>query len=477
MSDKFVYDDVLQKLVDYVLAPPRFSQQALDNAAWSFLDALGCGMLALKYKACTKLLGPVVPGAFCVNGARVPGFDWELDPVQAAFNIGTMIRWLDYNDTWLAAEWAHPSDNLAAILASMDYCHRQQIQQGLPGFTLKQVLEVMIQAYEIQGIIALNHAFNRQGLDHVILVKLASALMAAKIMGADRDELLRTASQVFVDGQSLRTYRHSPNTGSRKSWAAGDASARGVRLALISKTGEVGYPSALTQEPWGFCAVSFAHQPLQLIKPLGCYVMENILWKIAYPAEFHAQTAVECALKCHEVVAGRVEDIAAIEVRTQEPAMRIISKKGVLKNPADRDHCLEYIIAIALAFGQLNANHYEDDVASQPIIDQLRQLMVVEEDPSFTKDYYDLNKRAIPNAIRIRFKDGNCTDWVVEHYPIGHPRRREAGIPLLRDKFIHNIHQYYAEDQANKITHAFLGQNDWSQINMDEFYQLFSKRD
>lgn len=474
MSEKHLYDEVLQTLVDYVLAPPHFSSQALENAAWSFLDALGCGILALKYPACTKLLGPVVPGATCVNGARVPGLNWELDPVQAAFNIGTMIRWLDYNDTWLAAEWGHPSDNLGAILATMDYCHRQRVAKGLPGLKLEELLTHMIQAYEIQGIIALNHAFNRQGLDHVILVKLASAMLAAKIMGGDRDTLLRTASQVFVDGQSLRTYRHAPNTGSRKSWAAGDATARGVRLALISQTGEMGYPSVLTQEPWGFSAVSFAHQPLQLIKPLGCYVMENILWKIAYPAEFHAQTAVECALKLHEVVKHRISEIAAIEVRTQEPAMRIISKKGPLKNPADRDHCLEYIIAVGLAFGHLDANDYEDETAKHPLIEQLRQLMVVEEDPMFTKDYYDLNKRAIPNAIRLRFKDGSHTDWVSEHYPIGHPRRRQEGIPLMRKKFMDNMATYYSKEHCDRLESTFLKGSEWMHMSMDEFFQAFN---
>jgi 2-methylcitrate dehydratase len=470
-----IYDDVLQKLVDYMLAPVQFSAKAYENAAWSFLDALGCGVLALKYPACTKLLGPVVPGAFCKDGARVPGFKWELDPVQAAFNIGTMVRWLDYNDTWLAAEWGHPSDNLGAILATCDYVHRQRMARNEEGVSLKQVLEAMIQAYEIQGIIALNHAFNRQGLDHVILVKLASALVAARIMGADRDNLLRTASQVFVDGQSLRTYRHAPNTGSRKSWAAGDATARAVRLALITATGEMGYPTVLSQEPWGFCAVSFAHQPLHLIQPLGSYVMEHILWKIAYPAEFHAQTAVECALKLHEVVGNRVADIAAIEVRTQEPAVRIISKKGPLKNPADRDHCLEYIIAVALAFGHLDADDYEDERAGDPIIDQLRQLMVVEEDSQFTKDYYDLQKRAIPNAIRVKFKDGRYTDWVTESYPLGHPNRRTEGIPLLIDKFKANIASFYGEEQQERIFQAFLGREDWSQLSMDDFYGLFSK--
>ncbi len=470
MNPRSNYDAFLGQLVDYVLNPPAFSVTAIENAGWSFLDALGCGILALKFPACTKLLGPVVPGAFCTKGARVPGFDWELDPVQAAFNIGTMVRWLDYNDTWLAAEWGHPSDNCGAILATIDYVHRQ----GRQKFTLQDVLHAMIQAYEIQGIIALNHAFNRQGLDHVILVKLASALVCGKILGLDQDGLLRLASQVFVDGQSLRTYRHAPNTGSRKSWAAGDATARAVRLALITKTGEMGYPSVLSAEPWGFSAVSFAHQPLHLLRPLGNYVIENILWKIAYPAEFHAQTAVECAIEAHSLIKNRIEDIVRIEVRTQEPAMRIISKKGTLKNPADRDHCLEYMIAIGLIHGELNAHHYEDDAASHPQIENLRQMMVVTEDSAFTKDYYDLSKRSIANGLCIHFKDGTHTNWIVKHYPIGHPRRREEGLPLLKQKFEQNMAQFFDVKRCQAIQQQFLSNPDWYHLGMDEFYKLMT---
>lgn len=464
-----VYDEVLKKIVDYVLNPPEFSNVAKQNAAWSFLDAIGCGVLALNFPACTKLLGPVVSGAYCENGSRVPGCSWELDPVQAAFNIGTMVRWLDYNDTWLAAEWAHPSDNLGALLAVADFVgRRQQVNM-----TLETVINAMIMAYEIQGVLAINHAFNRQGLDHVILVKLASALVAAKLMGADRDTLLRCASQVFVDGQSLRTYRHAPNTGSRKSWAAGDATARGVRLALISLTGEMGYPTAISEARWGFSAVSFANQPIELIRPLNSYVMENILWKIAYPAEFHAQTAVECALRLHEEVRTRFDDIASIQIRTQEPAIRIISKKGPLKNPADRDHCLEYMVAVALGLGRLEANDYEDSVAQKPIIEKLRQLMVVREDPQFTKNYYDLSQRAIPNAIQIEYKDGRRSEWVEEYFPIGHPRRRAEGLPLLKQKFLNNLRSYYNEEQVRHIKEVFIDQTDWLQTSLNDFYHLF----
>ncbi len=465
------YDLVLQKLVDYVLDPPEFSKTAIQNARWSFLDALGCGVLALNFPACTKLLGPVVPGAYCELGSRVPGCQWELDPVQAAFNIGAMVRWLDYNDTWLAAEWAHPSDNLGAILAVVDYMYRRENK----AYTLETVIHAMIMAYEIQGVLAINHAFNRQGLDHVILVKLASALVSAKLLGGDRDMLLRTASQVFVDGQSLRTYRHAPNTGSRKSWAAGDATSRAVRLALISQTGEMGYPSAISESRWGFGAVSFANQSMDLIRPLNCYVMENILWKISYPAEFHAQTAVECALRLHEQVRNRFDDIASIQIRTQEPAIRIISKKGTLKNPADRDHCLEYMVAVGLGLGRLEATDYEEHIAKKPVIENLRRLMNVKEDPQFTKDYYDLGKRAIGNAIKIEFKDGTSTDWVEEHYPIGHPKRREEGLPLLKQKFLQNLRSYYSEEQLSHIREVFLGDGDWLKLSIDDFYRLFQK--
>lgn len=464
------YDVLMQELVDYTLNPPRFSTLAKENAKASFIDAIGCAILALNYPACTKLLGPIVPGAFCRNGSRVLAHDWELDPVQAAFNLGSMIRWLDYNDTWLAAEWGHPSDNLGAILAISDYLFRQG--QDL---CLASVLDSMIIAYEIQGIMALNHAFNRQGLDHVILVKLASALVCAKLLGGDRDMLLRTASQVFVDGQSLRTYRHAPNTGSRKSWAAGDASARGLQLALLCARGEMGYPSAITANKWGFADVSFAHQELNLMRPLGHYVMENVLWKIAYPAEFHAQTAVEAALKLHEVVRSRLDDIACIQVRTQEPAIRIISKTGPLNNPADRDHCLQYMIAVALGLGRLEADDYEEHVAKKPIIDKLRNLMVVEEDPLFTKDYYDLNKRAIPNAIQIQFKDGTETDWEIVNYPIGHPRRREEGFPLIALKFLNNLCAYYGDEKGREIAKYFKTNENWPEMTMDMFFKLFER--
>jgi 2-methylcitrate dehydratase len=464
-----IYDDILQKLVDYTLNPPEFSKTAVHNAAWSFLDAIGCAVLALKFPACQKLLGPIVPGAYCEQGSRIPASDWELDPVQAAFNIGAMIRWLDYNDTWLAAEWAHPSDNIGAILAVCDFVNRRQFKD----ISLETVIHSMIIAYEIQGVLAINHAFNRQGLDHVILVKLASALVAAKLLGGDRDMLLRTASQVFVDGQSLRTYRHTPNTGSRKSWAAGDATARGVRLALICQTGEMGYPSAISAPRWGFSAVSFANESIELIRPLNSYVMENILWKIAYPAEFHAQTAVECALKLHEMLAGRISDIAAIHVRTQEPAMRIISKKGPLKNPADRDHCLEYMIAVGLGLGRLEAQDYEETTAKMPIIEHLRKLMIVKEDSQFTKDYYDLSKRAIANAIQIEFKDGSLSEWIEEYYPIGHPKRREQGLPLLKQKFLSNLRSFYSESQVSAIEEVFLNTDSWLKLPLDEFYRLF----
>ncbi|MDP3559973.1 MAG: bifunctional 2-methylcitrate dehydratase/aconitate hydratase, partial [Legionellaceae bacterium] len=377
------YDTVLQTLVDYVSAAPDFSKKAYDIARYCLMDALGCAMLALNFPECGKLLGPLVPGMSCHGGSRVPGTAHVLDPVQAAFNIGTLIRWLDFNDTWLAQEWGHPSDNLGAILAVADYVAQQRQHDGLAPLRMKDILTAMIQAYEIQGIMALENSFNRVGLDHVILVKLASTLLSVSLWGGDRDTLLRAGSQVFVDGQSLRTYRHAPNTGSRKSWAAGDACARAVRLALISLTGEMGYPSALTAPVWGFYAVSFKEKPFVLNRPLHNYVMENILLKIAYPAEFHAQTAVEAAITLHQSYAERIEEISSIDILTHESALRIICKEGPLHNPADRDHCLQYMVAIALLYGDLQAHHYEEETAQDPRISSLREKMKVQESADF----------------------------------------------------------------------------------------------
>ena len=444
------YDEVMGDIADYVLDYDIKSVEAYETARFCLMDTLGCGILALNFPECTKLLGPVVPGAVLPGGARVPGTSFELDPVQAAFNIGAIVRWLDFNDTWLAAEWGHPSDNLGAILAVADYVSRQAIKANKPSLTMRDVLTAMIKAHEIQGCIALENSFNRVGLDHVLLVKLASAAVTAKLLGGDRDQVLRTLSQVFVDGQSLRTYRHAPNAGSRKSWAAGDATARAVRLALIAAKGEMGYPSALSAPKWGFYDVLFEGKPFRFQRDYGSYVMENVLFKIAFPAEFHAQTAVECAVKLHPLIQEKFDQIQEIELITHESAIRIISKQGALHNPADRDHCLQYMVAVGLLHGDLKAEHYENETANDPRIDALRSKMRVTENKAFSADYHDPEKRSIANSIRIHFVDGSQSDLITVEYPIGHKRRRAEGIPVLLQKFENNLKTQF---NAAKVDH------------------------
>jgi 2-methylcitrate dehydratase len=461
------YDKIIQDIVDYVLHTPINSPLAYDTARLCLMDTLGCGILALNFPECTKLLGPVVPGAILPGGARVPGTAFELDPVQAAFNIGTMIRWLDFNDTWLAAEWGHPSDNLGSILACADYISRQ----GQP-MTMETVLTALIKAHEIQGCLALENSFNRRGLDHVVLVKIASSVISAWLLGMDRQGLLATLSQALVDGQALRTYRHAPNTGSRKSWAAGDAASRAVRLAFITKTGEMGYPSALTAPVWGFYDVLFQGKPFSLQRPYGSYVMENILFKISYPAEFHAQTAVECAVQLHPFIASKLNQIDRIELHTHESAIRIISKQGPLHNPADRDHCLQYMVAIGLLYGTLNANHYTDEAALDPRIDTLREKMQVFENSQFSKDYLDPSKRSIANQIKIILQDGEILEACVE-YPLGHKRRREEGIPVLLDKFKRNLHTQFSESQVAMILESMGDLESLKQISVVDFMGMW----
>ncbi len=465
------YDSVLQDIADYVLDYEIESEEAYQTARYCLMDTLGCGMLALNFKECTKLLGPIVPGAELKGGARVPGTNYELDPVQAAFNIGAMVRWLDFNDTWLAAEWGHPSDNLGAILAVSDYASRV-LGRSL---TMKDVLTAMIKAHEIQGCMALENSFNRVGLDHVILVKLASAAVTVKLLGGDRDLLLRTLSQVFVDGQSLRTYRHAPNAGSRKSWAAGDATARAVQLALIAEKGEMGYPSALTAPTWGFYDVLFKGNEFTFQRPYGSYVMEHVLFKISFPAEFHAQTAVECAVKLHPLVTEKFDEIEEIKLITHESAIRIISKKGALHNPADRDHCLQYMVAIGLLHGNLLAEHYEDETANDPRLDALRAKMVVEENPQFSADYHDPAKRSIANSMQIFFKDGSQSELVTIEYPIGHRNRREEGIPVLLNKFKHNLKTRFSNDKTDEISLCMNQQSVLESMPVSDFMALWSQ--
>ncbi|MCG3469925.1 bifunctional 2-methylcitrate dehydratase/aconitate hydratase [Xenorhabdus bovienii] len=476
VNNRHDYDQVIVDIVDYVMDYTITSPVAYETAHYCFLDTLGCGLEALEYPACKKLLGPVVPSTVVPNGARVPGTQFQLDPVQAAFNIGTLIRWLDFNDTWLAAEWGHPSDNLGGILAIADWLSRTAGANGKQPLTIKDVLTGMIKAHEIQGCLALENAFNKVGLDHVVLVKVASTAVVAQMLGLAREEILSAVSLAWVDGQSLRTYRHAPNTGSRKSWAAGDATSRAVRLALMAQKGEMGYPSVLTAKTWGFYDVLFNGQPFKFQRPYGAYVMENVLFKIAFPAEFHSQTAVEAAMTLYQQLkmAGKqVEDIAQITIRTHEACIRIIDKHGPLNNPADRDHCIQYMVAIPLLFGRLTAADYENNVAADPRIDALREKIRCVEDPDFTRDYHDPEKRSIANALTITFNDRSQLDEVKVEFPIGHARRRKDGIPLLLKKFSTNLARQFPETQQRKILSVSLDRTLLENMPVNEYLDLY----
>lgn len=466
------WDSEIRKIAEYVAEDLVENEDVYDTARYCLMDSLGCGFLAYRYPECAKHLGPIVPGTVVPGGSRVPGSQYELDPVKAAFDIGTLVRWLDFNDTWLAAEWGHPSDNLGAILAVADYVSRQQVAEGYEPMTMRDVLTAMIKAHEIQGVMALENSFNRVGLDHVILVKLASAAVVTEMLGGDIDDIMTTISQVFVDGQSLRTYRHAPNAGSRKSWAAGDATSRAVRLALITMTGEMGYQSALTAPKWGFYDVSFNGEPFKFQREFGNYVMDQILFKISFPAEFHAQTAVECAVKLHAQVANRLADIDRIELTTHESAIRIISKVGELRNYADRDHCLQYMVAIGLLKGNLVADDYEDAVASDPRIDALRAKMIVSENKRYSDDYHAPDKRSIANAIQVFFNDGSQTERVEVEYPIGHSRRRVEGIPVLVSKFKSNVATRFPAKHARDIIELMMDKDELEATSVNEFMNL-----
>ena len=448
-------DAEIQAIADYVMAEQSFSEEAYDTARYCLMDTLGCGFLALRYPACAKHLGPVVPGTLVPNGARVPGTQHQLDPVKAAWDIGCMIRWLDFNDTWLAAEWGHPSDNLGGILAVSDFVSRSDSSRYPSSVTVRDLLNAMIQAHEIQGCLALLNSFNRVGLDHVLLVRVASTAVVTRLLGGTREQVVDAVSHAWLDGSALRTYRHAPNTGPRKSWAAGDATSRAVRLAMLVLKGEMGYPSALSAKGWGFYDVSFKGKRFEFQRDYGCYVMENVLFKLSYPAEFHAQTAVEAAVGLHPQIINRLDEISRIELTTHESAIRIISKQGTLDNPADRDHCLQYMVAIGLLKGQLTADDYEDQAATDPRVDQLRGLMEVVEDARYSREYHEPDKRSIANAIQVFFKDGSSTEQVAVEYPVGHRRRREEGIPLLIEKFRRNCATRFGQGQVEEIMQTF----------------------
>jgi len=465
------FDRVIQDIADYVLDfDAGQSTEALETARYCWMDTIGCGLYALKYPACTKLLGPIVPGAELPGGARVPGTDFELDPVRAAWNIGAAIRWLDYNDTWLAAEWGHPSDNLGAILALADY----QSRTGAADLSMKDVIVAMIKAHEIQGVIALENAFNRVGLDHVMLVRIASTAISAQMLGCNREQTLNAISHAWLDGSALRTYRHSPNTGSRKSWAAGDATSRGLLLAMMAQRGEMGYPTAITAKGWGFQDVSFGGHELSFGQGFETYVMENILFKISFPAEFHAQTAVEASLTLHSEVKDRLDEIERIEIETTESGNRIINKTGPLDNPADRDHCIQYMVAVPLIFGRLTADDYEDSVATDPRIDALRGKMQCKENERFTREYLEPDKRAIGNAVQVFFNDGTQTEKIVVDYPVGHRRRREEGIPLLREKFERYLRGGISETNSNRVLEICSDQKTFESTPVGEMMSLLT---
>ena len=469
-----IADQVLQDIADYVIDYKVVSEEALNTARNCLMDTIGCGLLALKYPNCTRHLGPIVPGTTVVNGARVFGRSYELDPVKAAWDIGALVRWLDFNDTWLAEEWGHPSDNLGAIMALSDYISRVNVANHKLPLSIKDVLEYMIKAHEIQGILALENSFNKVGLDHVLLVRVASTAVATHMLGGTRDQIIAALSQAWVDGSSLRTYRHAPNTGSRKSWAAGDATSRAVRLAMMTMAGEMGIPSVLSTPVWGFYDVSFKGREFSFSRSYGTYVMENILFKISFPAEFHAQTAVECAVLLYPEIQDKLDKIKRIEVTTHESALRIIDKTGALDNPADRDHCMQYMLAVAMIEGDLVAEFYEDSFHQQnPLINELRNKMILSEDKRYSKDYLDDGKRSIANALQIFFKDGSQTDKVEVEYPVGHRNRRQEGIPLLERKFFNSLKSTYSKEHSDRIYSLCLDKERIEQTPVNEFMDMF----
>ncbi len=471
-------DQVLQDIADYVIDYKVVSEEALNTARNCLMDSIGCGLLALKYPNCTRHLGPIVPGTTVENGARVFGRSFELDPVKAAWDIGALVRWLDFNDTWLAEEWGHPSDNLGAIMALGDYISRVNVVNNKAPLNIKDVFEYMIKAHEIQGILALENSFNRVGLDHVLLVRVASTAVATHMLGGTRDQIIDALSQAWVDGSSLRTYRHAPNAGSRKSWAAGDATSRGVRLAMMTIVGEMGIPSVLSAPEWGFYDVSFGGREFSFSQGYGSYVMENILFKISYPAEFHAQTAIECALLLYPQIKEKLNEIERIEITTHESALRIIDKTGTLDNPADRDHCIQYMVAVAMIEGDLVAEFYADTFHQQnPLIDELRDKMVLKEDKRYSKDYLADDKRSIANALQVFFKDGSQTDKVEVEYPVGHRHRRQEGIPLLGRKFLNSLQSIYSKERCDKIYTLYLDQKKIEQTPVNEFMDMFVIKD
>ncbi len=464
------FDTLLNEIINYVGEEKKFSEESLQTASYCLMDSIGCAIQALEYQACKKVLGPFYDDG-CDSGVRIPGTSFSVNPIEGAFNIATMIRWLDFNDTWLAKEWGHPSDNLGAILSLIDW--KSQREMKIPAIS---ILDNLIKAHEIQGVIALENSFNAVGLDHVILVKLASTAVGGNILNLSLEQRLNAISHVFLDGNPLRTYRHFPNTGSRKSWAAGDAAARSVFLNLLSARGEMGYPTVLTAEKWGFFDTLFEGKQFTVNQPFSSYVIDNILFKISFPAEFHAQTAVEAAIILHNKLKGDIEKIEKVTIRTHESAMRIIDKSGPLNNPADRDHCIQYMVAIGLIYGKLEAKHYEDSFAEDHRIDKLREKIVCIEDKRFSRDYLLRGKRSIANGLQVDLTGGTKLPEVVVEYPLGHRKRRNEAIPILVNKFRTNISFLYTEDEIDLLVDFFTNVENFRKYKSNFLFETLWKR-
>lgn len=467
-------DKVLVQIADYVDRYPVKSALALETARLALIDTLGCGLEALSYPGCTNLLGPLVPGTLVPNGARVPGTPHVLDPERATFNLGVMNRWLDWNDAFYGATVLHPSDSFAGLLAVADWLSRTRVAEGRKPLVMRVVLEAAVKTYEIMGGLALENGFTAVGLDHTLLIKVATAPVVTKLLGGNHEEIVNALSQAWVDGHPLAIFRRKPNTGPRKSWAAGDAASRGVRLALMAVKGEIGCPSALTAKTWGFYPVLFDGKPFRFQRPFGTYVIENTLFKIPYPTAFHGQTGVEAAIKLHPLVKDRLDDIKRVEVRCHNSTMVILDKSGPLHNFADRDHCMQYMMAIGMVFGTMTAEHYYDLIAADPRIDKLRAKMHLAESKQYEREYHDPAMRTNANSIQVHFKDGSKTPLSEVLYPLGHRKRRKEGMPVLAAKFETAVGRVFASKRRDAIVSACLEQKRLEEMPVNEFMDLFA---
>lgn len=467
-------DKVLVEIAQYVDRYAVKSKLAWETARLTLIDTLGCGFEALSYPACTKLLGPIVPGTIVPNGARVPGTPYVLDPERAALNTGALFRWLDFNDAFYGATVIHPSDTYGGIVPIADWVSRTRVARRKEPLLMRDVLEAGIKAYEVMGGLAIENGFTDVGLDHTILVKIGVTPVVTRLLGGTREEIVNALSNAWLDGHALAAFRRKPNTGSRKSWAAGDAASRGVRLALMAVKGEMGYPAALSAKRWGFYEALFKGKPFTFQRPLGSYVMENTLFKIPYPTAFHGQSGVEAAIKLHPLVKDRLDEIEHIDVKCHNSSMTILDKTGPLYNPADRDHCMQYMMAVGMIYGTMTAEHYEDHIAADPRIDKLRAKMKLSESAQFERDYHDPAKRSNANSIHVYFKDGTKAPLSVVEYPLGHRRRRKEGIPAVMEKFEKNVARVFAAKQRGRIMAVCLDQQKLEATPVNEFMDLLA---